>query len=147
MYISDFRTKLFIACELARANLSSSRKSMKKKLDVNAVERKFKPGQMVFALFPLPGNPLNSRFLGPYVIEKKLRDLNYVWVTPDRRKQTQLCHINMLKTYVERTRDPVLQPVNVNLNVSEPEEDLTSELSSSSTFGPTDTTRITNTDA
>ena len=101
---------------------------------------------MVLALFPVPGNPLSSRFLGPYVIEKKLRDLNYVWVTPDRRKQTQLCHINMLEPYVERTRDPVLQPVNVNLNVSEPEEDLTSELSSSSSFGPTDTTRITNTD-
>ena len=59
-------------------------------------------------------------------------------VTPDRRKQTQLCHINMLKPYAERTRDPVSQPVNVNVVFSEPEEDLSSELSSSSSFGPTD---------
>ena len=100
---------------------------------------------MVLALFPVPGNPLNSRFLGPYVIEKKLRDLNYVWVTPDRRKQTQLCHINMLKPYVERNSDPVLQPVSVNIVVSEPKEDLGSDLGSNS-FGPTDTTRLTNTD-
>ena len=66
-------------------------------------------------------------------------------VTPDRPKQTQLCHVNMLKPYVERTTDPVLQPVNVNVVASEPKEDLGSELSSNR-FGPTDTTRLTNTD-
>lgn len=44
-YVSDFRTKLFRACELARDNLSSSQKLMKKKYDVDAVERSFKPGQ------------------------------------------------------------------------------------------------------
>ena len=87
-YVSDFRSKLFRACELARANLSSSQKSMKKKYDVDAVERNFKPGQKVLALLPVPGNPFNSRFFGPYVIEKNLSELNYVVVTPGRRKQT-----------------------------------------------------------
>ena len=95
-YVSDFRTKLSRACELAGANLSSSQKSMKKKYDVDAVEINFKPGQKVLALLPVPGNPLNVRFFGPYVIERKLSDLNYVVVNPDRRKQTQLCHVNML---------------------------------------------------
>ena len=75
-YVSDFHTKLFRACELARANLSSSPKSIKKKYDVDAVERNFKPGQKVLALLPVPGNPLNSRFCGPSVIHKKLSDLN-----------------------------------------------------------------------
>ena len=51
----------------------------------------------------------------------------------------------MLKPYVERNSDPVLQPVSVNVVVSEPKEDLGSDLSSNS-FGPTDTTRLTNTD-
>ena len=45
----------------------------------------------------------------------------------------------MLKPYVERSSDPVLQHVNVNAFVSEPKEDLSSELSSN-IFGPTDTT-------
>ena len=85
--VSDSCTKPFRACE-ARANLSSSQKSMKKKYDVDAVERSFKPGQKVLALLPVPSNPLNSRYFGPYVIQKKLSDLNYVVVTPDRRKQT-----------------------------------------------------------
>ena len=114
-------------------------------VDVDAVERNFKPGQKVLALLPVPGNPLNSRFFGPSVIQKKLIDLNYVVVTPERRKQTQLCHVNMLKPYVERSSTPVLQPVNVNVVVSEPKEDLSSELSIDS-FGPTDTTRLMNTD-
>ena len=144
-YVSDFRTKLFRACELARANLSSSQKSMKKKYDVDAVERSFKPGQKVLALLPVPGNPLNSRFFGPYVIQKKLSSLNYLVVTPDRRKQTQLCHVNMLKPYVERSTDLVLQPASVNVVVSEPKVDLDSELSGNS-FSPTDTSRLTNTD-
>ena len=117
-YVSDFRTKLYRACELARANLSSSQKSMKKKYDVEAVERSFKPGQKVLVLLPVPGNPLHSRFFGPYVIQKKISNLNYVVVTPDRPKQTQLCQVNMLKPYVERSSDPVLQPVDVNVVVS-----------------------------
>ena len=28
--------------------------------------------------------------------------MNYVVLTPDRRKEKQLCHINMLKPYIER---------------------------------------------
>ena len=51
----------------------------------------------------------------------------------------------MSKPYVERNSDPVLQPVSVNVDVSEPKEDLGSDLGSNS-FGPTDTTRLTNTD-
>ena len=44
---------------------------MKKKYDGDAVERSFKPGQKVLALLPVPSNPLNSRYFGPYVIQKK----------------------------------------------------------------------------
>lgn len=56
---------------------------------------------------PVPDNPLNSRVFGRYIIAKKLSDLHYEVVTPDRRKQTQLGHINMLKPYVERSGAPV----------------------------------------
>lgn len=144
-YDSDFRSKLFRACELARANLSLSQKSMKERYDVDVVERSFKPGQKVLAMLPVPGIPLRFRFFGPYVIQKKLNDLNYIVVTPDRRKQTQLCHVNMLKPYVERNSDLTLQPATVNVVVSEPKEELSNKLSSNA-FSPTDTTRLTNSD-
>ena len=57
-YVSDFRTKLTRARELARANLVSAEKSMKAKYDLDSVERKFEPGQKVLALLPVLGSPL-----------------------------------------------------------------------------------------
>ena len=118
--MSDFRTKLARACELARANLVSAQKSMKSRYDLNTVICTFKPGQKVLALLPVSGNPLRARYFGPYVIDKKLSDLNYAVVTPDRRKQTQLCHVNMLKPYVDRDSTVTVHPVNVV--TSDPDE-------------------------
>lgn len=34
---------------------------------------------------------------------KKVGDRNYVVSTPDHRKPTQLCHVNLLKKYHERS--------------------------------------------
>ena len=58
--MSDVRTKLTRACELARANLVSAQKSMKSRYDLNTVIRTFKPGQNVLALLPVLGNPLRE---------------------------------------------------------------------------------------
>ena len=33
---------------------------------------------------------------------RKINDVNYIVRTPERRKSKQLCHINMLKKYVNR---------------------------------------------
>ena len=98
-HVSDFL--LLRVCKLAKDNLSSTQKSMKAKYDVNTVEQNVKPSQKVLALIPGLGDTLSSRCFGPYVIEKKLNDLNYIIVTPDRCKQTLLCHASMLKPYVE----------------------------------------------
>ena len=98
-HVSDFL--LLRVCKLAKDNLSSTQKSMKAKYDVNTVEQNIKPSQKVLALLPGLGDTLSSRCFGPYVIEKKLNDLNYIIVTPDRCKQTLLCHASMLKPYVE----------------------------------------------
>ena len=84
--MSDCRTKFTRACELDRANLNSVQKSMKSRYDFNTVSCTFKPGQKVLALLAVSGNPLSARYLGPYVVDKKLSDLNYVIVTPDRHK-------------------------------------------------------------
>ena len=101
-YVLDFRTKLSKACEMAKSNLKSAQNSMKNRYDQNSVSRTFKPGDKVLALLPVPGRPLQARYFGPYIVDKKMSDLNYVLQTPDRRKQKQLCHINMLKPYYSR---------------------------------------------
>ena len=80
---------------------------MKTWYDKKACSRTFKPGDKVLVLFPLQGNPLQARFHGPYEIQTKVSNLNYVVKTPDRRKPTQLCHINMLKPYYDPSVETV----------------------------------------
>ena len=86
-YVSDFRTKLSNACEMAKANLKSAQNSIKNRYDQNPKGRTFKPGDKLLALLPIPGRPLQARYFGPYFVDKKMSDLNYVLQTPDRRKQ------------------------------------------------------------
>ena len=112
-YVSKFRTKLFNACECASANLKTAQNKMKSIFDQNTVERHFEVGQKVLALLPIPGNPLQARYFGPYSVKKKVSDLNYIVETPDRRKQTQLCHVNMLKPYVDRNSTNIVHPISV----------------------------------
>lgn len=54
-------------------------------------------------LLPLHGQPFQAKFSGPYVVEKRLGELNYVIATPDQRKTRRLCHVNMLKAYIDKT--------------------------------------------
>ena len=95
--MSDSRNKLLTACKAAKSNLESTQGKMKQIYDKNTKERSFKSGDKVLALLPVPGRPLQARYFGPYTVEKKASDLNYIRTTPDRRKQKQLCHINMLQ--------------------------------------------------
>ena len=90
------------ACEAARSNLKSARSKMKLHYDENAQVRNFETGDKVLALLPIPGRPLQARYYGPYTVDKKLCDVNYIVNTPGRRKRKQLCHINMLKKYIDR---------------------------------------------
>ena len=100
-YVSDFRNRLSRACEVARSNLKTSQCKMKARYDNHVIDRKFKPGDKVLALLPIPGRPLQARYFGPYTIDKKTSDLNYIINTPGRRKNKQRCHINMLKEYFD----------------------------------------------
>ena len=91
---------------------------MKQNFDKTTRERSFKSEDKVLALLRIPGRPLQARYFGPYTVEKKARDLNYIITTPDRRTQNQLCHINILKEYVDRDSSNVA-PVNVISSVSQ----------------------------
>ena len=77
---------------------------MKVWYDRKAKSRCFEPGDRVLVLFPVVGNPLQSQYSGPYKVVKKISDTNYLVKTPGRRKETQVCHINMLKAYHEKPK-------------------------------------------
>lgn len=111
-YVSSFHDRLKHVCQLARDNLSKSQIKMKTYYDKKSVFRVFQPGEKV--LEPLPGSSLQSRFSGPYVVERRLNDADYVIHTPDRKRKSRVCHINMLKRFFffwrERSRGDLLRP-------------------------------------
>lgn len=83
---------------------------MKHHYDKKSVSRVFQTGEKVLVLLPLPGSSLQSHFSGPYTVERKISDTNYVVLTPDRKRKSRVCHINMLKRYFSRESDPEPSP-------------------------------------
>ena len=77
---------------------------MKSWYDRKSKKRVFCLGDKVLLLLPIQGQPLSAKYSGPYVVDKKLSDLNYVVNTPMGRKAQQLCHINM----IGRRRSPAV---------------------------------------
>ena len=69
--------------------------------DKKTVSWKYEPGDKIL-LLPIPGKPLQARYFGPCVVKERKSENNCVVVTPDRCKDKELCHINMLKPYFER---------------------------------------------
>lgn len=76
---------------------------MKQRFDRKAVQRQFQPGDKVLVLLPAPGSALTTCFSGPYVVENRVSDTDYVIHTPERRRKTRLCHINVLKPFHSRS--------------------------------------------
>ena len=71
---------------------------MKVHFDGNAQNRNFDPGNKVIALLSIPGKPFQARNYGPYTVEKKLSDMNYIVSIPGRRKQNDNVTLTCLKS-------------------------------------------------
>ncbi|XP_065893824.1 uncharacterized protein [Dysidea avara] len=99
IHVSDVRERLTRANDLARQKLKESQCKMKTWFDRKARTRTFRPGDQVLVLLPIHGSPLQARYCGPYTVENRTSEVDYVISTPDRRKLKRLCHINMLKPY------------------------------------------------
>ncbi|KAL2085961.1 hypothetical protein ACEWY4_019281 [Coilia grayii] len=102
-YVSCFKERLVAACEVARSNMGVARERMKLQHDKKAVDRTFAIGDKVLVLKPMRGSCLGSAFSGPYMVRKKVGDRNYVIDTPDCRRKTRMCHVNLLKQYHGRS--------------------------------------------
>ena len=63
-----------------------------------------------------PRKSLVARDFGPYIIDKKLSDLNYDVKTPDRRKSQELCHVNMFEPYLDRHSTEITDLHTVNVS-------------------------------
>ena len=118
-YVATFKDRLFRAGQMAKRNLQESQSKMKVWYDRKAKSRCFEPGDRVLVLFPVVGNPLQAKYSGPYKVVRKISDTNYLVKTPGRCKETQVCHINMLKAYHEKPK-PELVTLNNRLGLESP---------------------------
>ena len=110
-YVLGFRRRLFSAWRLAGARLGESQIRMKKLFDRHTEHRVFAVGDRVLALLPIVGSPLQAKFAGPYKIIRCGQNDNYTLSTPERRKRTHRCHVNLLKPYYTRSQEECLSPV------------------------------------
>ena len=98
-YVSRLRQRMLEAMDMAKKNLKNSQSRMKTWYDKKAKQRQFRVSEKVLALLPIPSQPLQARYYGPYQVIKKVDEVNYILSTPGHRKTERLCHINMLKEY------------------------------------------------
>ena len=105
-YVNGFKRCLYQAVWLARINLSATQSKMKQRYDQKPQGRVFALGDKVLALLPVTSSPFHDKFAGPYTVIRKVSDINYMIATLDRRKSSQLCHMNLLKLYHERSDTP-----------------------------------------
>ena len=106
-FVAGFRERLHKARQIASSFLSKAQGKMKAWFDRKAVQRDFAVGQKVLVLLPLQNSAFQAKFSGPYEVDKKISETDYVILTPDRRKKTRVCHVNMLKPYLSRAEADV----------------------------------------
>ena len=125
--VSSLCYRLISATHLAQQNLKHSQCKIKTWYDKKAKSRSFKVGEKVLALLLIPQHPFQARYCGPYVVTRKVSNLDYVIDTPDRRKAQRLCHINMLKKYHGKETESVGAAVCVVQEVSKTEQEMVSD--------------------
>ncbi|KAK3890093.1 hypothetical protein Pcinc_005938 [Petrolisthes cinctipes] len=124
-YVTKFKERLILACDIARDNLKIAKVKMKSQFDVIAESRDFKPGELVLAFLPIHRNPLQSKFHGSFEMKSKVNFCNYVIKTPGRRKAERLVHINLLMKYIARDQTVCV----IQGSPDEPEPEATSGIS------------------
>ena len=71
-----------------------------------AKKEEFKKGDEVLLLSSNKGPHCGGRYIGPYVVTRRIDKRTYRIDTHEGRKQTQVCHANKLKRYVRQEGPP-----------------------------------------
>ena len=106
-YVGNLQKRLESARKTAENHRSKSQEKMRRNYDQRSKGRQFCKGEKVMTLLPTRKSPFDAKFKGPYTIAEKVDDLNYKINTPNRRRKTQLCHVNRIKKYLERTNERI----------------------------------------
>ncbi|XP_066987487.1 uncharacterized protein [Macrobrachium rosenbergii] len=98
-YMKELKEKFLSMYNFANENLLISQEKMSNLYNRKTKLREFNIGDQVLVYHPIPGAPLREKFMGPYTIASRPSKLNYIISTPDRRRPTQMVHVNLIKPY------------------------------------------------
>src|SRR6218665_4000891 len=104
-YVLQLRERIRSSLEVVNANEEIVKKRFKFWYDRNTKPVSYKEGALVLVLLPLIGKPLQAKFFGLYVDEKRIGEIDYVVRSPDRRKSRRVVHVNLLEKYISRVTD------------------------------------------
>ncbi|KAK7912922.1 hypothetical protein WMY93_013133 [Mugilogobius chulae] len=123
-FVMEMRERLATYLDQAELNLQEAQKTQKAWYDRQARHREFKPGERVLLLLPSSSNKLLAKWQGPYNVVRKMGPVTYEIFHPEKKRQKQTYHVNLLKLWKERTpTSPVLMVQPGDLEEEEDEAD------------------------
>uniref|UniRef100_A0A3P8QWH1 ribonuclease H n=2 Tax=Astatotilapia calliptera TaxID=8154 RepID=A0A3P8QWH1_ASTCA len=100
-YVLDLRAKLHTLGRLSRENLLQAQQRQQCLYDRGARFRQFSPGDKVLVLLPTSSSKLLAKWQGPFVVTRRVGDVDYEVARSDRGGATQIYHLNLLKLWRE----------------------------------------------
>ena len=101
-YVLSIQEKLNQMAGLVRANMEKAQATQKHWYDRKSRERALNEGDKVLVLLPTSNDKLLAQWQGPYVVRRKVNDVNYeIDLGSRKRKRFRLFHINMLRRWYE----------------------------------------------
>ena len=104
-YVLDLRAKLHTLGQLSRENLLQAQERQQRLYNRGARLRQFSQGDKVLVLLPSSNSKLLAKWQGPFVVTRRVGDVDYEVVRSDRGGATQIYHLNLLKAW--REAEPV----------------------------------------
>uniref|UniRef100_A0A803JMY6 Gypsy retrotransposon integrase-like protein 1 n=1 Tax=Xenopus tropicalis TaxID=8364 RepID=A0A803JMY6_XENTR len=115
-HIAQMQERISAVLPIVREHMAQEAQS--RVYNRSATVRNFNPGDRVLVLVPTVESKFLAKWQGPYEIVEKVGEVNYKVRQPDKRKQIQLYHVNLLKPWRQQevlASEPVPLPHGDNL--------------------------------
>ncbi len=99
-YVMDLWAKLHTLGQLSMENLLQAQDKQSRLYNRGARECQFTPGDKVLVLLPTSSSKLLAKWQGPFVVTRRIGDLDY---EVKRRDRGTIYHLNLLKRWQEET--------------------------------------------
>ena len=100
-YVMDLRAKLHTLGQLSRENLLEAQERQQRLYNRGTKLRQFSPGDKVLVLLPTSSTKLLAKWQGPFVVTRRVGEVDYEVQRTDREGAKQIYHLNLLKAWKE----------------------------------------------